>query len=135
MASEIEAAYVKRVAAKLRDYDQCNDDDIDEAAKLLELLRDRLAADRAERGERARPIDAEWCLANGARHWTHGDEYVFDCGVRWGVHHGECETARGGVYLESVDGVSRIRSWVRLDSIKTCRQLGDLLRILKGGDE
>lgn len=103
--------------------------------RLANAMVARLAADRSEAAERAKPIDAEWCLANGARHWKAGDEYVFDdCKVRWGVNHGPGETLRGGVSIESTSEVSQQRAVVSLPSITTRGQLLDLLRALKGGE-
>lgn len=91
MASEIEAAYVERVAAKLRDYDQCNDDDIDEAAKLLELLRDRLAADR-EIGDRL--PRCRFCGTLATCHGTYEGDTGFACDAccGHGCEDGRCES-------------------------------------------
>lgn len=45
-AGSIDPANVRRLAAKLQNYDTCNDDDIDEAARLLlhlaRVMRDRI---------------------------------------------------------------------------------------------
>lgn len=85
-----------------------------------EVLLARLAADRAEREERARPIDAEWLESIGCKKMAIN---------RWKIQ----EQIRVNVWLvECVRWMVRIDGW--LVQMHTRGQLLDLLRVLKGGD-
>lgn len=78
-----------------------------------------LSRREAERAERAKPIDAEWCLANGA---------AFDLG--WMRFYGsECVVS----WCESIVWVASKEWKLSMRKIKTRGQLLDLLAALKGG--
>ena len=101
--------------------------DIDGFTRDMKRLADStlasLDAKEAERAERAKPIDAEWCLANGA-------EQVGDCSMyRWQFGSTRVEWDAGnGTTIDEFDG-----AWVWMPSITTRGQLLDLLAALKGG--
>ena len=84
----------------------------------------RIAADKAEREERAKPIDADWCLANGAA-WNMTRAVAW-----WRL----LDNSR--IEFNATNGVALIvgNGWSYLDHIATRGQLLDLLRAMKGGD-
>ena len=92
-------------------------------ARLAEWAIQELARREAERAERAKPIDAEWCLVNVAVEVADARIYrwVFkDVRVDWDDHNGTTIDEFGG-------------EWTWLPSIATRGQLLDLLAALKGG--
>ena len=84
---------------------------------------DELARREAERVEREKPIDAEWCVANEAVN-------VDGCSMfRWTVKVVRVDWDEyNGTTIDESDC-----NWVFLPSIKTRGQLFDLLAALKGG--
>ena len=82
-----------------------------------------LSRREADQAERAKPIDAEWCLANGA-------EQVGDCNMyRWKFCVVRIDwDAYNGTTIDESDG-----AWVWMPSITARGQLLDLLAALKGG--
>jgi len=103
----------------------------DDLKKAVEFARQELARRDAERVEREKPIDAEWCLANGAYHeGDYGGEpgwFSSDIGS------GELlsvEESTGDVYIfREHDG-----TMTRLNGkFKTRGTYGDLLAAMKGG--
>lgn len=82
---------------------------------LCQLAVERLAADRADREERARPIDAEWLESIG----------FASVSIELGVWHEARSGAFSGLW---------IRAARHLPHITTRGQLLDLLRAMKGGD-
>ena len=92
----------------------------EELGRMANAINSRLAADRAEREERARPIDAEWLESIGCKKMAIN---------RWKIQ----EQIRVNVWLvECVRWMVRIDGW--LVQMHTRGQLLDLLRVLKGGD-
>lgn len=134
---EIEAAAERDLLAAISDCEgYCRGvyRDISRATveKVAKALRDRLAADRAEREERARPIDAEWFQ-------EHGNDIgsLFVC--RGDIEY-ELEWAAGtpgiGIDLTVYSGPRKCFCHsVHLPHVVTRGQLLDLLRVLKGGAE
>ena len=100
-----------------------NGDDSVEAQKLAAIVLEELARREAERIERAKPIDAEWCVANGA-------VMVDGCSMfRWTLKVVRVDwDEHNGTTIDESDCC-----WVFLPSIKTRGQLLDLLAALKGG--
>lgn len=92
------------------------------ARRLAALVIQILFRLEAERAERAKPVTPEWCLSHGAKHCQAGDEYVFECGVKW---------TSSGVYYDH-RGRDPWRHATALPEIKTCGQLSDLVNALKG---
>lgn len=90
---------------------------------LCQLAVERLAADRADREERARPIDAEWLESIG----------FASVSIELAVWH---EARSGGMRMSLSHTFSGL--WIRaarhLPHITTRGQLLDLLRAMKGGD-
>lgn len=94
------------------------------ALTLAQWVGQHLAGREIDRIERAKPITPEWCLSRGAKHWEAGDEYVFECGVKW---------TSSGVYYDH-RGRDPWRHVTALPERKTCGQLSDLINALKGGE-
>ena len=93
------------------------DEDVEVAANWI---CQELARREAERIERAKPIDAEWCSANGS---------AFDLG--WMRFYGpECVV----LWCESIVWVASKEWKLSMRKIKTRGQLLDLLAALKGGE-
>ena len=95
----------------------------DDELTLYRWAIQELARREAERAERAKPIDAEWCLVNVAVEVADARIYrwVFkDVRVDWDDHNGTTIDEFGG-------------EWTWLPSIATRGQLLDLLAALKGG--
>ncbi len=131
MASEIEAAAERkrrhqamRVATnEWVDYCSGGGDSQEtrDNATLADAYLARLAADRAEREERARPIDEAWMKSIGCKKMAIN---------RWKTQ----EQIRVNVWLvECVRWMVKIDGW--LVQMQTRGQLLDLLRVLKGGVE
>ena len=94
------------------------------APKLLAALMMNILSRRdAERAERALPITAEWCLANGAA-WNNHRAVAW-----WRI----LDNAR--LEFNAANGVAMIvgDGWSYFDNITTRGQLLDLLRALRGG--
>lgn len=92
----------------------------EDTATLCEWAIAELCRRESERAERAKPIDAEWCLANGA---------AFDLG--WMRFYGsECVVS----WCESIVWVASKEWKLSMRKIKTRGQLLDLLAALKGGE-
>ena len=102
--------------------DYWSQEDHDEYA-LAVFVRGELARREAERVEREKPIDAEWCVANEAVN-------VDGCSMfRWTVKVVRVDWDEyNGTTIDESDC-----NWVFLPSIKTRGQLFDLLAALKGG--
>ena len=129
MISEQEA---KEAAARLKngggdafacweDYQESSqkDEDVEVAANWI---CQELARRESERVERAKPIDAEWCVANGAVNVDGCNMFRWMLKVvrvDWDEHNGT-----------TIDGTDF--NWVFLPSIKTRGQLLDLLAALRG---
>ena len=94
------------------------------APKLLAALMMNILSRRdAERAERALPITAEWCLANGAA-WNNHRAVAW-----WRI----LDNAR--LEFNAANGVAMIvgDGWSYFDNITTRGQLLDLLKALRGG--
>ena len=110
-------------------YFNCDGDDpayIDRDRRTLaDAYIDELSRRDAEQAERAKPIDAEWCLANGAA-WNNHRAVAW-----WRI----LDNSR--LEFNSVNGVALIigDGWAYFDDITTRGQLVDLLAALKGGGE
>ena len=92
--------------------------------RVVTWMCDELSRREAERVERAKPIDAAWCLANGARRSNQSGEVMWSFGsvnVYWQE---SC-----GVTIEG-DPYDRLF----LREITTRGQLLDLLKALRGGE-
>lgn len=96
------------------------DDDIEVVAAWVLAELSRREADQAER---AKPIDAAWCLANGARQINKSGE------VMWAFN--AVNMFWQAEYGVSLDGDSYER--IYLHEITTRGQLLDLIAALKGG--
>ena len=95
------------------------DEDVEVAANWI---CQELARRESERVERAKPIDAEWCVANGAVNVDGCNMFRWMLKVvrvDWDEHNGT-----------TIDGTDF--NWVFLPSIKTRGQLLDLLAALRG---
>lgn len=93
-----------------------------DAWDLARLYMRELARRESERVERAKPIDAEWCVANGAVNVDGCNMFRWMLKVvrvDWDEHNGT-----------TIDGTDF--NWVFLPSIKTRGQLLDLLAALRG---
>lgn len=90
----------------------------------------RLAADRDDREERARPIDAEWLESIGAT-WF-GDYLGFDL-----PNSARLEVMRdyGAMTVECGLRPKHIGGWVQINPLRNRGEVLDLLRVLKGGAE
>lgn len=88
------------------------DEDVEVAANWI---CQELARREAERVERAKPIDAEWCLVNGA----------CDCGSHMRFLVNELH-----LLWHKASEITRLNG-TNLGAIKTCGQLLDLLAALK----
>mgnify|MGYP003422477801 CR=1 FL=1 len=84
-------------------------------AILAQWAIQELARREAERAERAKPIDAEWCLVNGA----------CDCGSHMRFLVNELH-----LLWHKASEITRLNG-TNLGAIKTCGQLLDLLAALK----
>ena len=92
-------------------------------ATLADAYIDELARREADQAERAKPIDAEWCLANGALRGNQNGEVMWSFGSvnvywqeSWGV---------------TIEGDPYDRLFLR--EITTRGQLLDLIAALNGG--
>lgn len=116
---ELAASGVSEGDALERTYNGDIDGFTRDMTRLAVSTLERLDAEEAERAERAKPIDAEWCLANGA---------AFDLG--WMRFYGsECVVS----WCESIVWVASKEWKLSMRKIKTRGQLLDLLAALKGG--
>lgn len=103
-----------------------------DAWDLARAYLDRLASDRAEREERARPIDAEWLVSIG----------FSEAGINgWSMllqpTHDGCAVCELFLSHDGDIGILQDDDHVVLTSIPTASKRGqllDLLRVLKGGD-
>lgn len=91
--------------------------------RVVTWMCDELSRREAEQAERAKPIDAEWCLANGARQINKSGE------VMWAFN--AVNMFWQAEYGVSLDGDSYER--IYLHEITTRGQLLDLIAALKGG--
>ena len=121
--SDIEAA-AERLIDRGWDYANCPDQwgECNDARVLAQAYLDRLSADRAERDERARPIDAEWLSSIFDEEF---DEAFSSRSIMLGVLVPACGR-RGWTWVVGD---------VHVATVTTRGQLLDLLRVLKGGAE
>lgn len=113
------------------------------AQRLAKWVRDRLAADRAERDERSRPIDEVFLRSRGFLPDGTCDGREFGCRI-WGadedVSYGEHAAFQIKVsmidhstWLECYDTAGDTIGLTEIPIARTQGALGDLLRVLKGG--